>query len=153
MKLSDKGQIKAPPVLKGPAELVSQEIQSWPGIVAATHWLLDDRTQVDGADFYVGARELGHIHLDGEVHLVATRTLAANLIARGLADQFAWSDAWVQYPIRKRADMDHALWLFRLAYDRLKGTGGALLRQRVQRRTTSVRQSPSAMRVTRRNPA
>src|SRR6516165_1298489 len=69
MKLADKGRIKPPPALKGAAQLVSQEIQSWPGIVAATHWFLYDRTQVDGADFYVGERELGHIHLDGEFHL------------------------------------------------------------------------------------
>ena len=54
--------------LKGPAQSVSAEIQSWPGIIAATHWFLYDRTQVDGADFYVGEKELGHIHLDGELH-------------------------------------------------------------------------------------
>ena len=114
MKLADKGPIEPPPVLKGAAQLVSQDIQSWPGIVAATHWFLYDRTQVDGADFYVGERELGHIHLDGEIHLGATRTLAAMLIEHGLADPFEWSDAWVQYPIRKKADVDHALWLFRL---------------------------------------
>jgi len=38
IKLADKGPIKPPPALKGLAQLVSQEIQSWPGIVAATHW-------------------------------------------------------------------------------------------------------------------
>ena len=131
MKLADKGRIKPPPALKGPAQLVSQEIQSWPGIVAATHWFLYDRTQVDGADFYVGERELGHIHLDGEIHLGATRTLAAMLIENDLADPFEWGDAWVQYPICKKADVGHAVWLFRLSYDRLNGTGIARLRQRV----------------------
>ena len=109
----------------------AQEIQSWPGIVAATHWFLYDRTQVDGADFYVGERELGHIHLDGEIHLGATRTLAAMLIEHDLADPFEWGDAWVQYPICKKADVGHAVWLFRLGYDRLNGTGIARLRQRV----------------------
>jgi Family of unknown function (DUF5519) len=131
VKLADKGAIKPPPVLKGPAQLVSQEIQSWPGIVSATHWFLYDRAQVDGADFYVGHRELGHIHLDGEIHLSTTRTLGAMLIEHGLADPFEWHDAWVQYPIRKRTDVDHALWLFRLGYDRLAGIGIAMLRRRV----------------------
>jgi hypothetical protein len=131
MKLADKGPIKPPPILKGPAQLVSQEIQSWPGIIAATHWFLHDQTQVDGADFYVGERELGHIHLDGEIHLSATRMLAAILIEHGLADRFEWGDAWVQYRIRTKADIDHAVWLFRLAYDRLTGTSTATLRQRV----------------------
>jgi hypothetical protein len=92
MKLADKGPIKPPPVLKGPAQLVSQEIQSWPGIVAATHWFLYDQTQVDGVDFYVGDRELGHIHLDGEIHLGTTRPLGAMLIEHGLADPFEWHD-------------------------------------------------------------
>ena len=100
-------------------------------MTAATHWFLYDQTQVDGADFYVGDRELGHIHLDGEIHLGTTRTLGAMLIEHGLADPFEWHDAWVQYPIRKKADVDHALWLFRLGYDRLTGTGIAMLRQRV----------------------
>ena len=131
MKLADKGPIKPPPALKGRAQLVSQEIQSWPGIVAATHWFLYDRTQVDGADFYVGERELGHIHLDGEIHLGATRTLVAMLIEHELADPFEWGGAWVQYPVCKKADVGHAVWLFRLAYDRLNGTGIAMLRQRV----------------------
>jgi hypothetical protein len=131
MKLADKGPIKPPPVLKGPAQIVSLEIQSWPGIIAATHWFLLDQTQVDGADFYVGERELGHIHLDGEIHLSVTRLLAATLIEHGLADRFEWGNAWVQYPIRRKADVDHALWLFHLAYDRLTGTGITTLRQRV----------------------
>jgi hypothetical protein len=131
VKLADKGPIKPPPLLKGPAQSVSQEIQSWPGIVAATHWFLHDRTQVDGADFYAGDRELGHIHLDGEIHLGLTRTLGATLIERGLAHPFEWHDAWVQYPIRTKADIAHALWLFRLGYDRLTGTDIATLRRRV----------------------
>jgi len=53
------------------------------------------------------------------------------LIEHGLADSFEWSDAWVQYRIRKKADVNPALWLFRLGYDRLNGIGIAMLRQRV----------------------
>lgn len=154
MKLASKGPIQPPPVLKGPAQRVSREIQSWHGIVAATHWYLYDRSQVDGADFYVGERELGHIHLDGEIHLGLTPSLASLLIGQDLAEPFEWGDDWVQYTIRKAADIDHAVWLFRLGYDRLAGTGIAALRQRVaQRRTISVRHSPSASRATSRNPA
>ncbi len=48
-----------------------------------------------------------------------------------LADPFEWGDAWVQYPICKNTDVGHAVWLFRLGYDRLNGTGIARLRQRV----------------------
>ena len=51
-------------------------------------------------------RELGHIHLDGEIHLGATRTLAAMLIEHDLAGPFEWDDAWVQYPICAAAGGD-----------------------------------------------
>jgi Family of unknown function (DUF5519) len=51
------------------------------------------------------------------------------LIEHGLADAFEWHDAWFQYPIRKKADIDHALWLFRLGYDPLASTGIAMLRE------------------------
>lgn len=132
MKLADKGPIAPPPVLDGPARRVAQKIRSWPGVVAATHWYLLDRSRVDGADFYVGERELGHIHLDGAIHLAATRTLRAMLVANGQAAPFRWNDAWVQYRIRTQADVAHALWLFRLGYDRLTGVGIAALRQRVR---------------------
>src|SRR5262245_20981219 len=102
MKLSDKGEIRPPPVLKGPAQLVAAKVQRWPKIVAATHWQFDDPSQVDGADFYVGARELGHIHLDGEIHLGTSRVLRAELLARGLAEPLEWNSAWVQCPIGSR---------------------------------------------------
>lgn len=132
IKLAEKGPIKPPPALKGPAQIVSRELQSWPDIVAATHWFIDDQTQVDGADFYVGERELGHIHLDGEIHLGTTRALSAMLVERGLAEFFEWDDAWVQFPIRTKSDVDHAIWLFRLGYDRLTGTSASDLRRRIR---------------------
>jgi hypothetical protein len=90
MRLESKGEIRPPPKLKGPAQSVSLEIQSWPGIIAATHWFLYDRTQVDGADFYVGEKELGHIHLDGELHLFVTVGLRRRLIEAGLAEALPW---------------------------------------------------------------
>ncbi|GAC1382130.1 MAG: hypothetical protein NVSMB45_07880 [Ginsengibacter sp.] len=85
MKLEDKGPIKPPPVLSNFPEQVSKEIQSWKEIIAATHWNLYDRKQTDGADFYVGEEELGHIHLDGEVHLATGKELASALLKRKLA--------------------------------------------------------------------
>ena len=132
MRLESKGEIKPPPKLKGPAQSVSAEIQSWPGIIAATHWYIDDRSQVDGADFYVGEKELGHIHLDGELHLGVTVGLRRQLIEAGLAEALPWAEDWVQAPISSQKDARNALWLFRLAYDRLTGTPIPELRRRIQ---------------------
>lgn len=132
MKLETKGEIRPPPKLKGPAQSVSLEIQSWPGVIAATHWFLFDRTQVDGADFYVGEKELGHIHLDGELHLAVTAGLRRQLIEAGRAAAFRWGEDWVQAPISSRQDARNALWLFQLGYDRLTGTPIPELRRRIR---------------------
>ena len=132
MRLETKGEIRPPPKLKGPAQSVSLEIQSWPGIIAATHWFLYDRTQVDGADFYVGEKELGHIHLDGELHLGLTVGLCGLVIEAGLAEQLPWADDWIQAPISNAKQARTAQWLFRLGYDRLQGTPIPELRKRIR---------------------
>ena len=76
MKLSAKGRHAPPPVLNAPFQGLSEKVQSWPGIVAATHWHFSRNGQVDGADFYRGDEELGHIHLDGEIHLATSPAIA-----------------------------------------------------------------------------
>ncbi|MEP6927245.1 MAG: luciferase family protein [Ginsengibacter sp.] len=58
-----------PPALSKFPQQVLKEIQSWKDITAATHGDLYHRSKPEGADFYIGQDELGHIHLDGEVHL------------------------------------------------------------------------------------
>ena len=80
MKLTDKGSIVAPPVLAGWAQPVLREIQSWPNVICATHWLFGNPGVVDGADFYIDDHELGHIHLDGEIHLVLTKAVKQTII-------------------------------------------------------------------------
>jgi hypothetical protein len=132
MRLKTKGEIQPPPKLKGPAQSVSLAIQSWPRVIAATHWFLYDRTQVDGADFYVGEKELGHIHLDGELHLGVTTGLRRQLIEAGRAEALPWAEDWVQAPIFSRQDAVNALLLFRLGYDRLVGVPISDLRRRIR---------------------
>lgn len=131
MKLKDKGPIEKPPTLKGPAQKVSKEIQSWPEVIAATHWTIGDSKKTDGADFYVGESELGHIHLDGELHLSLTKQLRKTLIDAKLAEPFPWGNEWVQFLIRDEKTAQHAKWLFRLGYDCLKGATDADLKVRI----------------------
>ena len=61
MSLADKGRFTSPPILQNPLQATSAEVQSWPGIVSATHWRYARSHEIDGADFYVGDDELGHI--------------------------------------------------------------------------------------------
>ena len=121
MKLEDKGPIKPPPVLTKFPQQVSKEIQSWHGIIAATHWNLHNRSKPDGADFYVGEAELGHIHLNGEVHLATGSILATALIKNKLASRFPYGADWVTCPINSAEDAAHAIRLFKLNYRRING--------------------------------
>ena len=69
MSRADKGPVKPPPVLDGPLRTVSDQVSGWRGITATAHWDLFDMSRVDGVDFYYGEDELGHIHLDGSLHI------------------------------------------------------------------------------------
>jgi hypothetical protein len=138
MKLTDKGPVIAPPVLAGRAQSVSLEIQSWPDIVCATHWLFGKPTVVDGTDFYVGEYELGHIHLGGEIHLVLTKALKKAVIDAGFAEAFRWDANFVQFPINSQHSAQHALWLFRLAYDRITGASESDLLNTIKQTNASA---------------
>ena len=131
MKLKDKGPIEKPPILKDWAQKASVEIQSWEGIISATHWEIGDSTKPNGADFYVGKKELGHIHLDGEIHIKLTKSLRDEMIEAELAEKFPWGDNWIQNLISDKKTMDAALWLFRFGYDRLNGVKVSDLQKRI----------------------
>ena len=88
MKLADKGPMAPPPILSAYPQVVSAAIQQWKDIIAVAHWDLNDETKIDGADFYVGKDELGHIHLDGSVHLATVKELRVPLVNHKLAEKF-----------------------------------------------------------------
>lgn len=121
MTLEEKGPIMPPPELSKFPEQVSKEVQSWKDITAATHWDFYDTSKPDGADFYVGQQELGHIHLDGEVHLAIGKELASILIKNKLGKKFPYGSDWVTSPIESAKGASHAVWLFKLSYNRIKG--------------------------------
>ena len=131
MKLSEKGHFAARPTLQGPAELVACAVQQWPAVHARTHWQLGDETIVDGADFYVGERELGHLHLYPEAHVAMPPSLRDAVIAAQLARPFRWNERFVVHRVKTSAEARVTEWLFRLAYDRLRGVSLAVLRQRI----------------------
>ncbi|CAN5427772.1 DUF5519 family protein [soil metagenome] len=131
MKLEEKGSIIPPPVLSKYSEIVSREIQQWAGIISATHWEIWDRNKPNGADFYVGESELGHIHLDGSLHVPSTKKFSKALIKAGLAQKFPYAEDWIQFTISDDKTAAHALWLFKLHYDHLKGADEGKLMQSI----------------------
>ena len=119
--LEEKGPVAPPPVLSHPYQAVAETVMSWPGVIAATHWHLHRRGEVDGVDFYLGARELGHIHLDGRVHLATNQELHDTFIGRGWAEQFPIGGSyanWTLFRIQDENQVDLAIQLFQLNYER-----------------------------------
>lgn len=121
MKLSEKGRYAPPPSLPKHAQAVSEALAAWPEVHARTHWLLGDENVVDGADFYVGDEEIGHLHLDGEAHIAVSASIKRVLVDAGLAEPFPWNGSFVVVRVRRERDIEHAKALFRLAYDRRRG--------------------------------
>jgi len=127
MKLEEKGNVTPPPVLSRYLEIVSQEIQHWQGIISATHWEIYNNNKANGADFYFGEQELGHIHLDGSIHLPSTKEYSQTLIKSGLAQKFPYGQNWVQFQISDQKSADHAIWIFKLHYDHLSGADSSTI--------------------------
>ena len=143
MKLAEKGRDAPPPQLKPAAQLASEALAAWAGVHARAHWLLGDEREIDGADFYYGQDELGHIHLDSQAHVMHARPIAEALIKAGLGRRFQWSVEVVVFDIRKQSDVAHALWLFELSYDRRRGTKNAELLARIAQYVERGAQRPA----------
>ena len=136
MKLSEKGHFAVRPILEGPAESVACTVEQWASVHARTHWQLGDETMVDGADFYVGERELGHLHLFHEAHIALPPALRDAALAAKLARPFRWNDSFVVHRVKTIAEAHATEWLFRLAYDRLQGVSLAALHRRIAQRAS-----------------
>lgn len=115
----EKGPVAPPPVLDGPLRAIVDAVASWPGVETTVHWHFADRSRVDGVDFYVAQEELGHLHLDGDIHLATSPDLGKALIAEGAAKPFRYQPGWVEEQAR-RIGPDAAVALFRRNYERLQ---------------------------------
>ncbi len=116
-----KGPLAPPPALDGSLQAVADAITAWPEVEATTHWHLHDSKRVDGIDFYVGPDELGHVHLDGSIHLATTPELGAKLVAEGLGRPFPWARGWTMASVSSLG-VESAVEFFRRNYDRLRPT-------------------------------
>ena len=119
-----KGPVRPSPALDGPLRTIADAVGGWPGITTTVHWHLVDRSRVDGVDFYLGDDELGHLHLDGSIHLATSPDLGHALIAAGLAKPFRYQQGWVEEQVR-RIGTEAAVALFRRNYDDLASHGDA----------------------------
>lgn len=119
---TEKGPVCPPPILDGQLDAVARVVSGWPAVIATTHWNPFRPSEVDGIDFYVGEEELGHIHLDGSIHLATSPSLGRALVAEGSAKPFRYQQGWVEQQVQ-RIGSDAAVALFQRNYQRLSPAG------------------------------
>ena len=88
-------------------------MSGWPGVEQAPH-------RFGGIEFRFGKRELGHLHGDALADLPFPRAVRDELIAAGRArpHHVLPDSGWVSFRIESPGDVENAIELFRLAYDR-----------------------------------
>jgi hypothetical protein len=95
------------------ADRIRAEVGSWPDVTVVPH-------RFGGVEFRVGRRELGHLHGGHLADLPFPRRIRDELITAGRADphHVLPDTGWVSFRIRSGDDVDRAIALFRLNYDR-----------------------------------
>lgn len=97
---------------------VAEVLRQWTGVSVAPH-------RFGGVEFRVGHREIGHVHVGGVCDLLVSVRMRRDLVARGRAQAHHTlpHSGWISFRIRSEHDVPAAIELFRLNYDRLRGTG------------------------------
>ena len=92
---------------------IEQEVGSWEGVTSQPH-------RFGGIEFRVGRRELGHVHGDRLADLPFPVAIRRELVAAGRAEphHILPESGWVSVRIRRDADADTVIELFRLNYER-----------------------------------
>lgn len=94
-------------------EQIRRTVLSWPGTTEAEH-------RFGGVAFFLGRRELGHVHGDDLADLAFPRRIRDELVRTGRAmpHHVLPDSSVVSYAIESSDDVPGAVALFRLAYDR-----------------------------------
>jgi hypothetical protein len=96
------------------AETIEQEVTGWLGVEAKPH-------RFNGVEFRVRGHEIGHLHGSRWADLPFPVRVRKELVAEGKAQlhHVLPETGWVSYPIQGEGDVDGALALLRLNYERL----------------------------------
>jgi hypothetical protein len=93
---------------------IVDEVGGWPGVRVAPH-------RFGGIEFRVAGHEIGHLHGERLADLPFPVHVRRELVesGRALPHHVLPDSGWVSYRIRGPADVDAALDLFRLNYERI----------------------------------
>lgn len=97
--------------MRDPIETIKQVVTSWPGVTANPH-------RFGGLEFNLGTVEVGHIHNSGMVDIPFNSKLRDQLLSEKKVEphHLLPETGWISYYIRSEADVEQAIWLFRLSY-------------------------------------
>ena len=96
------------------AQRIEAAVMSWEGVTAHDH-------RFGGREFRYGRRELGHLHGDRIADLPFPKRIAAMLVETGRAEPHRFAQGgWVSFPIRGDEDVEEAVELFKLSYERAR---------------------------------
>jgi hypothetical protein len=100
--------------MAGIREKIEREVEGWEGVEAKPH-------RFGGVEFRVRGHEIGHLHGSRMADLPFPVRMRKELVAAGKAQlhHVLPETGWVSYPIRGEEDVEGALELFRLNYERL----------------------------------
>ena len=102
------------------AERIGRELRGWPGVEARPH-------RFGGVEFRVRGHEIGHLHGDRLADLPFPVRVRRELVAAGKAEEHHVmpETGWTSYRIRGPGDIEGALELFRMNYERIVERGKA----------------------------
>jgi hypothetical protein len=92
-------------------ERIIQLVKALDGIETAPH-------RFGGVEFQIEGREIGHIHRNGLVDIPFHKRIKEQLLAEDKADDhhILPEAGWISFHARSDDDIDHAVWLLKLAY-------------------------------------
>jgi luciferase-like monooxygenase len=95
------------------AARIEREVGSWEGVTVSPH-------RFGGLEFRVGRRELGHLHGDRLADLPFPVPIRRELVAAGRVEphHILPESGWVSVRLRRDADVDATIELFRFNYAR-----------------------------------
>jgi hypothetical protein len=96
----------------GAVQRIQTELLSWPHVEAHPH-------RFGGTEYRIGRRELGHIHGDHLVDIPFPTKVRDEVVTAGQAEphHLLPDSGWVSLYLRKAADVDRALALFRRSFE------------------------------------
>ena len=98
--------------INGASAAIEKAVASWDGVTSHPH-------RFGGKEYRLGARELGHVHGDSLVDIPFPMRIRNQLISEGIVQKHHVmpESGWVSFYIRKGADIEKAIGLFRMSYD------------------------------------